>query len=152
MSSNAERPQPLEGGCQCGEVRYKALGRLNRAYACHCTACQKRSGSAFAMLLPVGRADFSCEGQVVLAPQEEANGILAMVNSCGRCGTRLFTTNPLWPNLVILRGGTVDDSRLISPAFHSWVRSKQEWLTLPDNIKQFETQPSNPQEWRDALS
>ncbi len=40
---------PRQGGCSCGRVRY----RLERApivvHCCHCTLCQRETGSAFAI-------------------------------------------------------------------------------------------------------
>ena len=36
-----------EGGCVCGAVRYRTEGTPLRVSACHCTFCQKRTGSAF---------------------------------------------------------------------------------------------------------
>lgn len=152
MSAQANSLPILIGGCQCGAVRYTARGRGSNVYACHCTACQKRSGSAFALLLPVSQSGFSCTGETTTLLQEEARGTLASLFSCACCATRLYTTNPLWPKLVILRGGTLDNRSLLSPAFHTWVSSKQEWMILPDGAKQFETQPGSPEEWRAALS
>ena len=36
-----------EGGCVCGSVRYRTIGAPMLATVCHCTFCQKRTGSAF---------------------------------------------------------------------------------------------------------
>jgi hypothetical protein len=35
------------GGCLCGAVRYRTTGRPERTTACHCTFCQRLTGSAF---------------------------------------------------------------------------------------------------------
>ena len=144
--------EPLTGGCACGAVRYTAAVLADRAYACHCSECQTRSGSAFAMLLPVPAASFQVSGETLTVPQEEANGIVATLHLCAQCLTRIYTENPLWSDLRILRAGTLDDSAAASPAFHIWVSSKQTWFTLPLGVPQYETQPTDPAEWGRLLS
>ncbi len=44
---------PLTGGCACGAIRYEITAMPYLLYACHCTECQRRSGSAFALNMPV---------------------------------------------------------------------------------------------------
>ncbi|MFL6835047.1 MAG: GFA family protein, partial [Xanthobacteraceae bacterium] len=46
---------PLSGGCQCGGVRYELSAEPLTVYVCHCTECQRQSGSAFALSLAVAR-------------------------------------------------------------------------------------------------
>ena len=46
---------PLSGGCQCGRVRYQIRAEPLAVYVCHCTECQRQSGSAFALSLAVAR-------------------------------------------------------------------------------------------------
>ena len=40
---------PIAGGCQCGELRYEITAAPLMIYACHCTNCQRISGSAFGL-------------------------------------------------------------------------------------------------------
>ena len=40
-------PTPFSGGCLCGAIRYTCTAEPYVSYACHCTACQKRTASAF---------------------------------------------------------------------------------------------------------
>lgn len=142
----------LVGGCACGQVRLRARGRGDRCYACHCTECQTRSGSAFALLLPVAEAGFSVEGDVLAVEQIEAGGVSARLYACPRCLTRLYTRNPRWPGLVVLRAGVMDDTSGVRPAFHIWTRSRQSWVAVPADVPSFETQPTEPAEWRRLLS
>ena len=48
----------LEGGCQCGAIRYEVLGAPVRLVICHCTDCQRQSSSAFGMTMVVHEEDF----------------------------------------------------------------------------------------------
>jgi hypothetical protein len=65
---------------------------------------------------------------------------------CPDCGTWLFG-NPRpgteYPGHVrVLRGGTLDDTSWLKPEAHYWTRSKQPWVTLPDGLTVYETQPN----------
>ena len=50
-------PEPYTGGCQCGQVRYELSGEPIRLIACHCTECQRQSGSAFGMSMLIKKED-----------------------------------------------------------------------------------------------
>ena len=150
--SDQSANRDLSGGCICGGVTYTARGRPDRAYACHCSDCQKRSGSAFAMMLPVPLSKFKVEGETTSIEQEEANGIVAQLHVCSNCLTRIYTLNPIWTDLVILRVGTLADTSHVMPAFHIWTESRQPWFDLPAHVPHFETQPASPDEWRALLA
>ena len=46
-----EKQHDHEGGCLCGQVRYRTIGSPKRAAVCHCRYCQLRAGSAFGTLV-----------------------------------------------------------------------------------------------------
>jgi hypothetical protein len=43
----------MTGGCPCGAMRYEIASFPLLLYTCNCTGCQRQSGSAFAMNIPV---------------------------------------------------------------------------------------------------
>ena len=43
----------MDGGCNCGEIRYRVTRAPLTAYICHCHLCQKRTGSAFSMQIVI---------------------------------------------------------------------------------------------------
>lgn len=45
------------GGCLCGAIRYRVLSEPLTVHACHCTDCQRRAGSAFALSMFVDAAE-----------------------------------------------------------------------------------------------
>jgi hypothetical protein len=49
---------PMTGGCPCGAIRYQITSFPLLLYACNCTDCQRQSGSAFALNMPVLARDF----------------------------------------------------------------------------------------------
>jgi hypothetical protein len=49
---------PLTGECTCEAVRFAVNAMPLLVYACHCTECQRWSGSAFSMSMPVAADSF----------------------------------------------------------------------------------------------
>jgi hypothetical protein len=137
-----------EGGCACGAVRYQLNGNPLTLYACHCTKCQTRSGSAFALHMIVLEADL-----VILQGVPEAAGELGKRKRCSACATGLWSEKRI-PGLLWLRAGTLDDTRWLKPVAHVWTRSAQPWFSIPQDVKTFETQPEDPTElvrlWQEA--
>jgi hypothetical protein len=55
-------PAPYTGGCQCGSVRYVVATEPIRLSACHCKECQRQSGSAVGMSMPVKKDSLTVTG------------------------------------------------------------------------------------------
>ncbi len=62
---------------------------------------------------------------------------------CPGCGNRIYHVNPSQPEILRFKPGTLDDTRLIKPELHVWTRSRQDWVTIPEEMPQFATQPDN---------
>ena len=138
----------LTGGCLCGEVRYTLREgmRLN-AYACHCTDCQTRTGSAFSEHMLFAMSDLDISGDLDIGEYRQPSGANSRIVGCARCKTRLYATNDTREGLASLRCGTLDDSSSFVPVAHFWVKSKQPWITLPEGAKTLDEQPRSNEEW-----
>ncbi len=142
----------LAGGCLCGAVRYVAQPRIAfKSYACHCTDCQTRSGSAFAIQLPVIADDLTITGDMIVGHHVQPSGAVAQIFACRTCLTRIHVTNDQRPGIVTLRAGTLDDSPTLVPGFHVWVTSKQAWVVIPDDVPSLAAQPADAAEWQKLL-
>jgi hypothetical protein len=86
-----KRPSlPLRGGCACGAIRYQVGAMPLFLYACHCTDCQRQSGGAFSMGLPVAASAFQIErGQAKAWPFVGAAGIPTRLCFCETCAGRI---------------------------------------------------------------
>ncbi|QNQ11022.1 GFA family protein [Sphingomonas alpina] len=132
----------VEGGCHCGAVRYVlAVDAAPAIYCCHCLNCQSWAGSAFTQsaLLPDGA--ISVTGPVIEYRFINPSGHESHQRLCGTCHTRIFNTNSARPGLVVLRAGTLDESDRLSPRLHMWVRRKQPWVVIAEDIPTFEETP-----------
>lgn len=131
------------GGCQCGQVRYEVVRPPQKLVVCHCTDCQRQSGSAFGMTLVVNEADFRLtQGELKTFASKSAAGRAKLGAFCPQCGTRIYH-KPEWrPGTVSVKPGTLDDTRWLTPDMHIWTSSKQPWVTIPEGVTTHKRQPS----------
>lgn len=133
---------PLSGGCQCGHVRYEVRAEPLTVYVCHCTECQRQSGSAFAMSMIVPRpALIFVAGTLARWSRTTERGNVLDGGFCAACGTRLVHYPSVNEQVAVLKPGTLDDTRWLSPVGHIWVRSAQDWVSIPSDSLIFESHP-----------
>jgi hypothetical protein len=123
-----------DGGCQCGAVRYRIAGKPLDLAVCHCTGCQRQSGSAFGMSLAVAAPVFRLtSGALKSFTVKCDSGRIKTCSFCGDCGTRIHhQTNPA---TLSVKAGTLDDTSHLSPAAHYWTKRKQPWVPIPPGVK-----------------
>ncbi len=136
---------PQQGGCQCGAVRYEIAAPPAVVYACHCTACQRQSGAAFAMAAVIPQDAFRVvRGTPKVFARRTSPTKVMECWFCGDCGTRLWHVpgGAAYPNRNI-KPGTLDDTSWLTPTMHFWTRSKQPWVEIPAGATAHETQPAS---------
>ena len=106
-------------------------------YCCHCRDCQKWSGSAFVEQALIRPDAIVATGPVVVTDVANPSGSVGRQQVCSLCHSRLWSENAHRPGISLLRAGTLDESRSVRPRAHVWVRSKQDWVILPDEIPTF---------------
>jgi hypothetical protein len=127
-----------EGGCSCGEVRYRLTSEPLFVHCCHCLNCQRQTGSAFVInvLIETDRVELVAgEPQEVAAPRDD--GSVQEIWRCPTCQIALFSQYGS-PRVRFVRAGTLDDPASVSPDVHIFTRSKLPWVTLPDSVPAFE--------------
>ena len=126
-------PAPHTGRCVCGAVAYRLNEEPLTLYACHCTDCQKRSGSAFGLSMWVRRAALEViRGEAAQRASTTPDGRASNTRICAQCVARLWTEPPRQPELAVLRPGTLDDTAWLVPVAHLWTRSAQPWFAFPE--------------------
>ena len=147
---NATRPMlPLTGGCSCGAIRYEIASFPLLLYTCNCTDCQRQSGSAFALNMPVKFADFRIlQGEPKGWYHTSPRGMAVISRFCGHCGGRLYGERDGRSETINLRAGTLDDTSWLVPAGHFYTCSAQAWVQPAPNAICIETQPNG---WGELL-
>jgi hypothetical protein len=143
---------PYIGQCVCGQAEYRVTEAPLTIYACHCTDCQKRSGSAFGISMWVHRTALEItKGEATLVTAPAPDGRPRNYRICGRCATRLWGESKN-RDIFIVRAGTLTDTSWLRPVAHLWTRSAQRWFVFPEDVVRFETQPEDLRElvalWR----
>ena len=135
------------GGCQCGQIRYEVRSQPLTIYACHCTECQRQSGSAFGMSMPVLRSSLVIlKGEPKTWSRETASGRQVTCHFCSACGTRLFHQPSRNPAIINLKPGTLDDTSWLQAIGNLWTQRAQPWVTLNDEMLNYTGQPT-PEEF-----
>ena len=115
----------IEGGCQCGKVRYAAGGQISDLSHCHCSMCRKVHGAAYVTWAAVQRNKFQwSEGDAGVKVYRSSETIDRYF--CGNCGSQLMCIFKPERDLVYLTMGTVDGNPDCPPAYHQFVGSKAE--------------------------
>ena len=127
------------GGCVCGAVRYEIATPPSHTAVCHCTFCQRVTGSAFALWPTFSQTDVKLTGALkTYEHRSDESGRWIRLNFCPRCGTTVSSTFEIEQGEVSILGGTFDDTGWIKVDRHVWTRSKQHWFSLPGGVPAFE--------------
>lgn len=127
----AKVPLPLRGGCFCGALRYELSVPPLMIYNCHCTNCQKITGSAFTVAATVleGALAFT-KGAPKRVSWKADSGNERFGLFCGECGSRIANGQAPTNGLLSLRAGTFDDTSWVEPVGDIWTKSAQPWISF----------------------
>ena len=142
---------PLEGGCQCGAVRYRLTGAPLAVYNCHCKDCQRFSGAGWAMSMPIARERVELlAGDLDAYDSISDSGRTVRMFSCARCHTRVWNEPLSAPGLLVMRAGTLDDMDWAVSVGNIWTDSAPSWVAIDPALVNFPGQPPDRQPLYDA--
>jgi len=127
-----------EGGCYCGNIRYKIEGDVAFKGQCCCRACQYISGGNPNVIVGVPKANFSyTKGEVKQFRRSDLETPVTRA-FCPDCGTHLVTHAPAAADFVIAKVGTLDDPSLYDKPDHViWIGQKQAFHHIPEGAATF---------------
>ena len=136
-----------EGGCSCGEIRYRLATEPLFVHCCHCLNCQRQTGSAFVInvLIETERVELLAGApQRVDVPRDD--GSEQRIFRCPTCQVAVFSHYG-HPGVAFVRAGTLDDPSSVQPDVHIYTRSKVPWLALPESVPAFEVYYDSKKLW-----
>jgi hypothetical protein len=120
--------QQRQGGCLCGSVRYVLKGEPRSIVLCHCTHCQRQSGSLFSFKLVVREADYEQSGETMIYVDTGESGHPVHRHFCGRCGSPILAKIAAAPRKIVLKAGTLDSKEGLRPKAEIFADHAVDWL------------------------
>jgi hypothetical protein len=121
------------GHCNCGGVRFEIAEPLREAGYCHCTRCQRRTGTASGAGARIDGATFRLlVGEELIAGWRSPDGG-AEKCFCRVCGSHLFSRNPDDHSQMSVRLGVLDGDPGVRPSYRMWVDFAAPWEPIPDD-------------------
>jgi hypothetical protein len=145
---------PLEGGCDCGAVRYRMESAPMIVHCCHCRWCQRESGASFALNAMIESDRVTTLGanpELVNTPSHSGRG--QRVAQCGACRLAVWSHYySAGPVVTFVRVGTLDNADLLPPDIHIFTESKQPWIVLAPGVPAVPAYYDRQQHWsQDSL-
>jgi hypothetical protein len=120
----------ITGGCACGGVRYEVSQPFVSSNYCHCTRCQRRTGTAASANARTAEGAFRVVQGEELVKCWDPGGGGFLKCFCSNCGSALYSCNPETKSNVAVRLGTVDGDPGIRPEKHQFTDYAAVWETI----------------------
>lgn len=116
----------------CGGVRYELSAPPAVAGYCHCTRCQRRTGTAASYSALVRPGTFRIvQGEELVRAYRPSDGFEKAF--CSNCGSALFSRNPDDPEQIGVRMGTFDGDPGVRASYRQFVSRAAPWEQIPDD-------------------
>jgi len=116
----------------CGGVRFEITAPLVSAGYCHCTRCQRRTGSGASASARIAPGSLRVTaGEELIRAYRPAEGFAK--EFCSACGSALWSRSPDDPEVMAVRLGAFDGDPGIRPSDHQFVAYAAPWEPLPDD-------------------
>ena len=124
-----------EAACACGQLRARCEGEPGRISVCHCLACQRRSGSAFAAQarFPIDKVTVTGKSnQWIRIADSGGRGVFSF---CPECGSTLHYVLDKFPDVIAIPIGAFADPTFPPPKFSVWESRKHPWVEITADVE-----------------
>jgi hypothetical protein len=122
----------MTGRCMCGRVRFEITEPLTAWGYCHCTRCQRRTGTASSAQAAIDASSLRfLEGEEAVGAYRPPDGFEKLF--CSGCGSALFSRNPDDLAQMSVRLGVLDEDPGVGPSWRQFVAMAASWEPIPDD-------------------
>ncbi|MEM7431515.1 MAG: GFA family protein [Pseudomonadota bacterium] len=129
----------INGGCECGAVRFTVSGPLRKVVYCHCKQCQRLSG-LYVAATACAMEDLELTSDNSL--QWYASSDVASRGFCRTCGSNLFY-RPEHGRHMSIMAGTLDAPSGLNAAMHVYIEEADNYYTVNDGLPQKHGMPDD---------
>lgn len=131
-----------KGGCLCGSFKYEfdASKRIS-THHCHCTDCQKSTGSGKATIIMVPVKEIKKEGELKFFEVEGTDGSHVNRGFCPNCGSPIISVIKEMSHINFIKAGSLDDSSWVEIDSSFWNTSQQTWSPVDASKPSFIKNP-----------
>jgi hypothetical protein len=121
--------------CSCGKLSVEVEGEPAAIIACHCSECQRRSGSVFGVgaYYPKDKVKIAGPHKTYTRPGAAA-GRKMHNHFCPDCGSNLFWEADLVPGAVGVAVGNFRDRTFPLPTRSVWEENMHHWVRFGPEI------------------
>jgi hypothetical protein len=129
--------EPRVARCACGQLSASCDGDPSRVVVCHCTECQRRTGSVFGVGAYYSLDRVQVSGAATLFRRSSDSGRYLNLNFCPSCGTTLYWELEAYPDMLGVAAGAFADPALPAPVRVVWTQHRYNWVGLPEGVEHF---------------
>jgi hypothetical protein len=120
----------IDARCSCGAVALSLPGPTNLVAACHCLACQRRTGAPFGVgaFYPANAVTISGTPKEYVRTGESGGKVRAYF--CPDCGSTVFWKPDKFPGIIGVAVGAIADPDFPAPNKSIFEQSKHAWVEI----------------------
>jgi hypothetical protein len=128
----------MKASCQCGQLTATLPGPTIAVVACHCIACQRRTGSPFGLAAYYPHDQITIHGSAQRYDRKtDLDGIFENY-FCATCGSTLYFRGTKNPDVTGIALGAVVDPHEMVPIRSVWEQSRHPWVSISTAMEHFE--------------
>lgn len=131
-----------KGGCLCGHVSYEFdRDAILSVGHCHCTDCQKATGSGKATIIFLPTDSLHMSGDCKTYTVVGTDGAHVTRGFCPNCGSPIISYTEEDAGTRFIKAGSLDDPSWVVAASSYWSTSAHSWSPVDPELPSFTHNP-----------